>query len=294
MLSSIVDPAVSPDGSILSFDAAARRLYVGTAEGVAVLNDAGTPVGFLKVPMPRAVVVADPLRMGFVAGGADNSVTVFNPADLKTVRSIPTGAGRIDAMVMEPRTSRLFVASGPDLDVIDVASGEAVDRLEISGSVHAMTIDGAGRVFAALKNKPEIAVIDAKTDTVRERFAIGDNCDHPGALVIDDINRHLFVACGGASLTMLDTDYGHIEGSIPAGVDVMNMVFDPGVDRVFACTADGGVATIGPSDHGYAVLSRSPDVAGSSLALNAARHALYTLRRGGDGKTTLSILKRGG
>jgi DNA-binding beta-propeller fold protein YncE len=291
---SAVPLAGQASGQVLSFDESARHLYIGMAEGVMVADAVGQKLGFLNVPGPRALVLADPLRMGFLAGGADNSVTVFDPASLKVMRSVETGLARIDAMALDPRTSRLFVASGSAVDVLDATTLAKADHLDLASAVSAMTGDGAGRIFASLPDKGEIAVIDAKGDTLRDSFSTGQDCQQPGALLLDDIHKHLFVACEGGAVVMIDSDYGAIEGSVPAASTVQAMAFDSGLDRVYAVTQPGDILDIGPGDHGYAVLAHFPGLGGAGLALDAAGHRLYTLRPGDSDASTLSILSLAG
>ena len=96
-------------------------------------------------------------------------------------------------------------------------------------------------IYDDLEDKSQLAAIDARTLTIKARWALAP-CEEPAGLAIDVAHRRLFAGCGNQKLAVVDADSGQVVTTLPIGDHVDATAFDPVTNLIFIPTgtdADG-------------------------------------------------------
>lgn len=265
----------------LTFDPAARRLYLTRGDHVSVLDaDRGEPVGEIPdLAGVHGVALAPELGRGFTSNGRAGAVTIFDLKTLAKLGEAKAGANP-DAILYEPTTRRVFAFNGGsrDVSVIEAASGEAVATVDLGAKPEFAVADGRGRVYVNLEDKSEVAVLDARTLAVVAHWPLAPS-EEPTGLSIDPTRHRLFAGCRNRTLVILDADDGRVLAHLPIGAGVDATAFDPETARVFASNGEGTLSIIGEKGPGeFAVLENVPTQKGArTLALDGRTHHVFLL-----------------
>jgi DNA-binding beta-propeller fold protein YncE len=206
-------------------DVEARRLYVAHGDRVEVLNaDTGSAVGSIRSSGSNDIVLAPDVKHGFISNGNSGSVTMFDPATLKVVKTIKLDAQNPNAMEYDPDVKRIFVAATGSVAAIDAASGDVAGKIPLEGRLARLISNDYGRVYVAAEDKNVIHIVDTAALKFLGDFPIG-NGSGPNGLAIDPSGRRLFVACTNGHLPIIDTDIGFTFQELPIGKGATNDVF---------------------------------------------------------------------
>jgi len=121
----------------LTFDSAARRLYISRGDHVAVI-DADTLNSITDIKETdgvHGIALARPLKKGFTSNGKSSTVTVFDLETSNPLLVVKTGE-RPDAIVFEPKTQQVLSFNGGSHDstIIDAKSGKVLARFHSAES----------------------------------------------------------------------------------------------------------------------------------------------------------------
>jgi DNA-binding beta-propeller fold protein YncE len=240
---------VGGDGSwdYVYADAAGRKLYaprLGQTGHVMVFDlDTLAPVGDMQNINGHGVAVDPKSGHGFVSS---KPVAMFDAKTLAPIKTIDVG-GSPDGILGDPASGRIYVLSHslPNVTVIDAKDGSVVGTVDVGGAIEQTVSDGKGRLFAAIENKDEIAVLDSKTLMVTGHYSMAGKCGAPAGLAIDVKTKVLFAACRNpAVMAMLNADTGQILDTQPIGTGVDGAGFNPATSEAFASTGDGKLTVI--------------------------------------------------
>lgn len=179
---------------------------------------------------------------GYVSLDNKNSVEVVDLDSRKSVSIVSTLSGSPGHGVVDHVTNNLFLADRKDskILVVNLTSGSS-SSISVSGNIDSMVSNQRGYIFASIKNKPVIEVID--TDHLKSLGEINLlGCASATGLDIDIHERRLFVACTNGWMQILDTDTGYrlnrlkiAEGGAQVGLD-----FEPDrIVNIFSLTENG-------------------------------------------------------
>jgi hypothetical protein len=148
-------------------DVDARRLYIPRKNPgrITVFNlDTLEPVGEIPDAAANGVVVDPKSGHGFASS---KPVTMFDAKTLKTIKTIDVQGGP-DAILFDPFTQRVFIFShtAPNATVINAVDGAVLGTVDLGGEPEQATTDRNGKIYVDVRDKNDIAVIDAKTLTV--------------------------------------------------------------------------------------------------------------------------------
>lgn len=224
-------------------ESAGRRLYVprsgqGAIGRVAVFDlDSLKPVGEIAGVNAHGVAVDPGSGHGFASS---KPVTMFDTKTLKVLKVIPV-QGNPDGILFDPFNERVYVFShaAPNATVIDAKDGSVIGTLDLGGAPEQAASDGRGRIYVALEDKDQVAVIDAKAMSVSAHYDLDGVGARPGGLALDAKNNVLFVACHNETMVYLDATTGKFLYALPIGVGVDGAVFDPNTMDVFSAQGDG-------------------------------------------------------
>jgi DNA-binding beta-propeller fold protein YncE len=233
----------------VAIDAEARRVYVSHGAEVVVLNaDDYSVAGKIEgLNRCHGVAIARDLGKGFITDGDSRpgvsvqEVVIFDLKTLKVTGKVKTGQDDTDAIVYEPVTKHIFTFNGDshNATVIDAVKETVITNIDLIGKVEYPAVDGKGMVYDNNPEKNDVVAIDARTNTIKARWATAPAGD-PTSLTMDRKNRRLFSGGRGPQFViMMDADTGKVLQSYPisAGVDAND--FDPATGMLFVSTRDG-------------------------------------------------------
>jgi hypothetical protein len=233
----------------ISVDAEARRVYVSHGTEVVVLNaDDYSVTGRIEgLTRCHGIAVAKDLGKGFITDGDSRpgatvqEVVIFDLKTLKVTGRVKTGQPDTDAIIYEPVSKHIFTFNGDSHNstVIDAVKESVITTIDLVGKVEFPAVDGKGMVYDNNPEKNDIVAIDARTNTIKARWATAPE-GAPTSMAMDQKTRRLFSAGRGPQFAiMMDADTGKVIQSYPisAGVDAND--FDPGTGMLFVATREG-------------------------------------------------------
>jgi len=229
----------------ITFDAAARRVYLSHGTEVKVLDaDSGAVVGAITgLKRDHGIAVVPEFGRGFISDGDAGEAVIF---DLKTL--LPIGRVKADddadSILYDPASKRIFVFNGRpnSATVIDPAKGTVVATLPLGGAPEQAVADGKGMIYDNLEDKNQVIAIDARGLKITARWPVAP-AGQPVSIAMDRQHRRLFIAGRNpALLVVMDADSGKIIGPpFPIGARVDANVFDPETGMVASATGEGTI-----------------------------------------------------
>ena len=266
----------------LTVDSAAQRLYVSHAARVVVIDLAKDQVAgeITNTPGVHGIAVAPKLNRGFTSNGRENKVSIVDLKTLQTLSKVDTGTNP-DAIFFEPGQNEVYAFNGrgQSATVIDAKSGKVVATIPLGGKPEFAEADpGAHRVFNNLEDKSEVAVIDTRTHSVTNHWAIAPGEEASG-IAIDVKHHRLFLGCGNKLMVMMDSTSGKVVATVPIGQGVDGSAFDPGTQLAFASCGDGTttIAREDPPDKLTVVQTLTTERGARTMALDTANHRVFTV-----------------
>jgi DNA-binding beta-propeller fold protein YncE len=263
----------------VTVDGANRRVYVSHETRVDVL-DADTQKIVGTIPNTsgvHGVAIAAEFGRGFITAGLADTVMIF---DLKTLKAI--GEVKVqkkpDCIVYDPASKLIFAMNGNSNSstAIDPRDGKIVTTIDLGGGPEFSVSDGLGNIYVNLKEQNQLARIDTRRLTVKDRWPLAP-CEAPASLGLDQDSRRLFVGCRSKLMAVVDADNGKVVASYPIGDHVDASAFDPETKLVFNSTGEGNVAVFrqDSADH-YTLIETIPTTQGAkTLGLDVKTHQLF-------------------
>ena len=228
----------------LTVDSAAQRLYVSHGTKVVVIDLATDTVAgeITNTPGVHAITIAPELNRGFTSNGRENMVGIFDLKTLQTITRVNTETNP-DAILYEALWKKVYAFNGrsQSATVIDAPSDDVTATIPLGGKPEFARADSkAGRVFVNIEDKNEVAVIDARTHVVVNRWPIAPG-EAASGVAIDTKNHRLFLGCDNHLMVMLDSTSGKVLATVPIDEGVDGNAFDPATQLAFASCGDGTV-----------------------------------------------------
>jgi DNA-binding beta-propeller fold protein YncE len=231
----------------LTADVPARRLYVSHATRVHVVDlDSLQLLGEIApTPGVHGVALDAERGRGYTSNGTAATVTVFDPATRRILRTLKVEGTKPDAILYEPFSRRVFTFNGEsdNTTAFDTASGATAGSLDLGGAPEFAVSNRAGSVYVNLEDKAEVVRFDPVALKITARWPLAPG-DTPTALALDPANHRLFSGCRSKHLLVLDSDTGAIIAHLPIGGGVDAIALDPDHPRAFVSNGDGTVNII--------------------------------------------------
>jgi DNA-binding beta-propeller fold protein YncE len=225
-------PGKNPRWDHVSVDPVNRNVFIGRRDdGVWVYNiDSGEVKQVAQTKGTNGVGIAPELGIGMSDNGTFDNVTVF---DLKTlaVKSTIKVPKDTDGVGWEPVTKTAYVNNGDDgtITLFDPASGKLGETIALANTKKPefFGADGKGRVFLALQDKNQVAVVDFKTKKLATTWPV--DCQAPTGLYYEDKSDRLFVSCRGTKpvMAVVDPNSGKTITTIPIGLNTDAVLWNP-------------------------------------------------------------------
>ena len=227
-------------------DSDAHRLYVSHATKVVVVDTETSKIigEIANINGVHGIAVAEKFGRGYISGGRDNSVTIFDLKTFKTLDTVKVGKNP-DCIMYDAESKRVFAFNRGDSSVsaIDAATGKVVGTLDLGGHPEFAQADGKGMIFVNLDNKSEVVAFDAKKLVVKNRWAIAPGEDNSG-LAIDTKNHRLFIVCDNKKMVVMNYDNGKIVAELPIGEGTDAAGFDPTTNLAFSSNGEGNLTIV--------------------------------------------------
>jgi DNA-binding beta-propeller fold protein YncE len=229
-------------------DVDSRRLYTprsGAMGHLAVFNlDTLAPVGEIDGVKAGGAVVDPKSHHGF---STTKPITMWDSNTLKAIKMIDVD-GRPDGIVFDPYTERVWVLSHqpPYATVIDAKEGTVVGTPDLGGGPEQAVSDGKGTIYVNISDKANIAVVDAKTMTVKAHYDVSSKGSGGSGLALDAKNRVLFAYYRMPSpmVVIVNAENGNIITTLPTGVGVDTVAFNPATMEAISAENGGSMTFI--------------------------------------------------
>jgi hypothetical protein len=225
---------VGGDGGFdyISADVEARRLYIprnGPMGRLTVFNlDTLDPAGEIPNVAAGGSAVDPKSHHGFST--TREKLTMWDSDTLKVIKTFDIG-GRPDGIMFDPYSERVWVLSHtpPDATIVDGKEGAVIGTLALGGGPEQAVSDGKGKIYVNISDKHNIAVVDAQKMTVTTHYDAGSKLDRGSGLAFDAKNHILFAYYRQPSpvVVIVNADNGKIITTLPTGVDVDTVAFNP-------------------------------------------------------------------
>ncbi len=264
------------------YDGTAHRLFLSHGTQVDVVDaESGAVIGHVRdTPGVHGIAIAPELGKGFVSGGRDSSVTVFDLTTLAPLARLAVPGRNPDAILYEPVTRRVFTFNGGSAGTtaFDATSGALAGSLALGGKPEFAVADGRGGVFVNIEDRAELVHFDARRLAETARWKIPD-CEDPSGLAADLAHERLFAVCGNGHMVVLDAADGHAVATLPIGAGVDGVAFDPGSGLAFATAGEGRVTVVRERDPAhFEVVADVPTERGArTVTLDPVAHRVYTV-----------------
>jgi hypothetical protein len=230
-------------------DAAGRRLYVarsGNPGRVNVFNlDTLEPVGAVpNANRTHGATVSPKSGHGFVSS---NPVIMFDTKTLATIKTIDV-KGNPDGYLYDAFNDRVYILSHskPHATAIDAADGSIVGAIDdLGGAPEQAATDGKGTLYVDIEDAHSIAVVDARTLTVKTHYDLAGKGDGCAGLALDVKNQILFAACRNPqNMVILSATDGKILTTLPLDGGSDGAVFNPNTMEAFSSHGNGTLTVI--------------------------------------------------
>jgi DNA-binding beta-propeller fold protein YncE len=184
-------------------------------------------VDFGKGVRPHCVIYEPHSKMLFVTTELSNSITIVDPANLKIVGEIPTGApqSHMLAITSDGRTGYTANVVPGSVSVLDIPGRKLISVIPISGNTQRIAISADNKlVFTSDQTKAQLAVIDAGTNKIKAWIPL-PGLGYGAASTPD--SRFLLVSSADKSVAVVDIATLKVVRAIPVPGAPQEIVISP-------------------------------------------------------------------
>ncbi|HST28918.1 MAG TPA: YncE family protein [Rudaea sp.] len=267
----------------LTYSADGHRLYVSRFDRVLVI-DADT--GKIEATIPgtdgvHGIALVPKLGHGYTSNGRADTLTEFDLATSKPLRTIAVEGKNPDALIYDSASGHLFAFDGRsnEASVVDPAAGKLVTKIALSGKPEFAASDGAGNVYVNIEDTAQLARIDSATNKVTAVWKLAD-CEEPSGLALDVAHHRLFSVCQNKHMAVTDAQSGKAVASVAIGEGPDAAGFDATRGLVYSSNGHDGTLTVVHEvdpDH-YNVIATVPtQKSARTLALDTDGNRIFTV-----------------
>jgi DNA-binding beta-propeller fold protein YncE len=267
----------------LTYSADGHRLYVSRFDRVLVIDaDTGkieaTITGTNGV---HGVALVPKLGRGYTSNGRADTLTEFDLATSKVLRTIPVGGHNPDALIYDPASGHLFAFDGRsnEASVVNPVAGKLVAKIALSGKPEYAASDGAGNVYVNIEDTAQLARIDSATNKVIAVWKLAD-CEEPSGLALDTAHHRLFSVCQNKHMAVTDAQSGKPVASVAIGEGPDAAGFDAKRGLIYSANGHDGTLTVVHEDDPdrYRVIANVPtQKSARTLALDTDGNRIFTV-----------------
>jgi hypothetical protein len=181
---------------------------------------------------------------GFASG---NPVVMFDTKTFEPVMTIGV-KGSPDGYLYDPFNDRVYILSHqkPHATIINAADGIVAGTIEdLGGAPEQAASDGKGTIYVDLEDAHAIAVVDAKSMTVKAKYDLGDKAGGCAGLALDAKNQILFAACRNPQvMAIVNAKDGNVITTLPLAGSSDGAQFNPKTMEAFSSHGNGTLTVI--------------------------------------------------
>jgi YVTN family beta-propeller protein len=235
-------------------------------------------------PATHGVVIDPSSHLAFVTRSEANTVDVFDPAKMITIKRIPV-ADDPDAIFYDEFDKLVYVASGDShlATLIDPSTQTTIATIPLGGAPEYAAFDASTRLlYQNLLDTSTVVAVDIAKRAVVQGWPL-QGCEAPTGMAIDEIHRRVFIGCNAnAVLAIFDLNEHRVVATVPIGKGPDSVAFDPELHRIYT-TGKSGVLVVIQQDepNKYEVLDTVHLHYGAhTLTVDPTTHALYVAYAG--------------
>ncbi|MBB6250792.1 YncE family protein [Nitrospirillum iridis] len=256
----------APDGpwDYASVDTAARRLYVGRADGVLALDlDSGRLTPTLVAGQRVHGILPLDGGLAISSNGDSNTATLFQGADGAVLATFATGA-KPDAVVQAGALVAVMDGKQGDITLIDPVRRVVTGHVDVGGALEFAAMDGQGHLYVNVEDRNELVVVDVAAHAVLARRRLPD-CDGPTGLALDPATGVLVSACASGRAVVMAASDGRVLASLPIAQGADAVILDARNHRfLIPCGKEGVLTVLSPDAQGaLAVTATVPTAKGA-------------------------------
>lgn len=237
----------SPDRwDYVTYDGETDRVFVAHGDRLAVI-DAGTGslVGEVEgiAGGTHGSAVSLVTGQGFTDDGRNGKAVAFDLHTLKVIHEIPADVDA-DAIALDSKTGHVFIMEGDPaaITVIDPKTDERVATIKAGEKLEYGVADGQGSIFVSGEGNKDVLKVDARSNSVVERWPTPD-CTSPHGIAVDPREHRVFMGCVNKLMMVVDTISGRVVAELQIGQGNDAVAFDPVRKRVFSSNGRDGTIT---------------------------------------------------
>jgi len=261
-------------------DDATGLLYVSHGNIVQVVDEAkGIVIGKISgLNSVHGIAIDKELNKGFITGGKDSSVTVFDIKSLKIITKIKVTGKGPDGILFDQFSKNVFAFNGKsnNATVINALTNAIVATIPFAGNPEFSQTDCKGKIYVNLEDISSIAVINTATNKVESVWSIAPG-EEPTGLALDNENHRLFSVCKNKLMIIIDAENGKVITTLPVGAKADGAAFDPALKCAYSSNGEGTVTVAKEANKDlYSVLETIETQKGAkTITINRKTHHLY-------------------
>jgi YVTN family beta-propeller protein len=230
-------------------------------------------------PAAHGVVIDPSSHLAFVTRSEANTVDIFDPAKMATIKRIPV-ADDPDALFYDEFDKLVYVASGDShlATLIDPATQATIATIPLGGAPEYAAFDRSTKLlYQNLHDTSTVVAVDIAKRAVVQGWPL-QGCEAPTGMAIDEVHRRLFIGCNANSvLAVFDLNEHRVVATVPIGKAPDSVAFDPELNRIYTTGKSGVLAVVQQAEpNKYKVLDTIHLHYGAhTLTFDPATHALY-------------------
>lgn len=191
---------------------------------------------------PQGILyLSGPNRL-YVANGDDGTLRIFDGSSYQPISTTNLGDDA-DNVRWDNEARRIYVGYGKGaLAAIDERGNKGAD-IPLDAHPESFRLESHGpRIFINLPESHKIAVVDKRTRSVTASWHTDDAFEN-FPMAMDEANHRLFIVCRRpAKLFALDSNSGHVVGSLPVVGDCDDVFCDAAMKRIYATGGEGKIS----------------------------------------------------
>ena len=263
----------------LQADEASGLLYVSHGTIVQVVNmKTGKLIATIEDTRGvHGITIAATLSKGYISCGKDSTVLVFDTKTFKPLSRIRVNGANPDAILFDPFSKKVFVFNGrtKNATIIDAIWDKVVADIALEGKPEFAATDEKGKIYVNIEDKSTLCVINTSTLKVEQCWPVAPT-EEPSGLALDNVNHRLF-SVGDKKMTILDGLSGKVVATIPIGMGVDGVSYDPSLKRIYSANGEGNITIVQQDGaDSYKVLESFPTQKGArTITVDTKTHHIY-------------------
>ena len=230
----------------ITADSEGRRLYVPHGIEVVVLDlDSNKIIGKITgLEDAHGVALVKEFGRGFISSTDPGSVTIFDLKTLAILDKVKVGDDP-NGIIYDPKTQRVFSADrgSKRVTAIDAKTGKIAGTVDnLGGRTEHLASDETGHIFLNMQDVGKLRLLDAQGLKVLQTWSIAPPCGLPSSMDMDRAHNRVFIGCRSGLFAVVDGASGKIIATLPIGMHVDALEFDPKTGLIYVSTGGGNGA----------------------------------------------------